>query len=88
MEVEPGTTSVKSFKVSDAETPAGQIKVTAAPENLKALPAEAVSIEAGDDGARKLSIKHPGQAGETRVIVTITNNAGLSRAFSLIAKCK
>ena len=88
MEVEPGKTAVKSFKVSDAETPAGQIKVTAEPENLKMLSAAAVSIESGDDGVRTLSIKHPGQAGETRVIVTITNNAGLSRRFSLAAKCE
>ena len=88
MDVEPGATAVKSFKVSDAETPAGQIKVTAAPENLKALPADAVAIEVGDDGIRKLSIKHPGQAGETRLVVTITNNAGLRRQFCFNVKCK
>ncbi len=70
------------------ETPAGQIKVTAVPENVKVLPADAVSIEAGDDGARQLSIRHPGQAGQTRVIVTISNNAGLSREFMLNVKCK
>lgn len=88
MDVEPGKTAEKSFHVSDTETPAEQIKVTAVSQNLKTLPADAISIETGADGVRKLSIKHPGQAGAADVVVTITNNAGLSRWFCFNVKCK
>ena len=88
MDVEPGQTAEKTFKVSDAETPAGQIKVRAVPANTKALPAEAVSVAVADDGTAKLSIKHPGQAGESNLVFTITNNAGLSRSFIFPVKCK
>ena len=88
VEVEAGQTAVISFKVSDAETPAGQIKVTAVSQTPKVLPLEAVSVETGADGTCKLSIKHPGQAGTAYVVVTITNNAGLSSFFVFQVKTK
>ena len=88
MVVEAGQTVEKSFKVSDAETPAGQIKVRAVPEKTSVLPAEAISVAVAEDGTVKLGIKHPGQAGETQLAVTITNNAGLSRSFVFPVKCK
>jgi len=88
MVVEAGATAVKSFKVSDAETPADKLKVTAVSQTPKVLPREAVSVETGADGTCKLSIKHPGQAGTAYLVVTITNNAGLRNWFNFRVICK
>jgi|GEM_PF-1075777 len=105
MDLEPGQTVEKTFHVSDAATPAGQIKVTAiqldpnqyfdgqikVPAHyldLTQCPANTISVEAGNDGTRKLIIKHPGTAGISFVLVTIANNAGLSRSFSFRLNCK
>ena len=89
MDIEAGKTAERAFKVSDAETPAGVIKVVAVSQNPKALPADALAVAVGNDGPPfKLSIKHPGQAGESNVVVCITNNAGLTRAFCFPVKCK
>ena len=88
MVVEAGQTAVKSFKVSDDETTAGQLKVTAVSQTPKVLPLDASSVEIGTDGACKLSIKHPGQAGTAYMVVTITNNAGLRSWFNLRVTCK
>ena len=88
MVVEAGQTADKTFKVSDAETPAGQLKVTAVSQTPNVLPREAVSVEVGADGVCKLSIKHPGQAGTAYLIVTITNNAGLRSWFIFKVTCK
>ena len=88
MDVEPGQTATKTFKVCDDETPAGEIKVTMTSANEKSLPANALSCAVSEDGTCTLSIKHPGQAGGTWVLITITNNAGLSRAFTFPVKYK
>jgi len=86
--VAAGETAVKSFKVSDAETSAGKLKVTAVSQTPKMLPREAVSVETETDGTCKLSIKHHGQAGTAYLVVTITNNAGLRSWFTFRVTCK
>ena len=88
MVVEAGATAVNTFKVSDAETPVGQLKVKAVSQTTKVLPLEAVNVETGADGTCKLSIKHPGQTGTAYMVVTITNNAGLRTWFNFRVTCK
>ena len=88
MDLAPGQSAEKSFKVSDAETPAEKIQVSAVSQNPKVLPADAVSVQVEAGGTRKITVKHAGQTGSSDVVVTIANNAGLSRWFIFKANCK
>jgi len=85
--VEPDKTAEATFHVSDDETPAGEIKVTAFSGNPAVLPPDAISVETIDGGTRKIVLKHPGKPVDTTLGVIIANNAGLSRYFTFRVKC-
>lgn len=83
------------FNVSDAETPASDIAVSATSDNTKVVPNANIVLEKGDFAQwgnkynRKMTITPvAGQSGKANILVTIKDGNGLSRTltFDLNAK--
>jgi hypothetical protein len=71
-----GATGALGFTVSDFETPAGQLTVTATSSNASLLPLTGIAL-GGSDGDRTITLTPlASQTGATTVTVTVSDGAG------------
>ncbi len=77
-DIEPGGSYAELFNVSDAETKAEDLKVTATSTNQALLPASSIKIETGEwknqwgtTFNRRFTVTPVGATGEGRVLITV-----------------
>src|SRR5205823_5329256 len=80
-----GTPATAGFTVGDAETPAGQLTVTASSSNTGVVPNGNVTL--GGSGANRTITVNAAAAGTADITVTVTDGGGFSasRTFHVTA---
>lgn len=81
---EDSATSVISFTIGDAQSPASDLVVTATSSNLVKVPLSGITL-AGSGSTRTIQVTPaPNQSGQSAITVTVTDPGGLSASDSFI----